>query len=153
MECSKCIVNPGYHTFVRFGDVNDIALIYTAPAKSSDFNEDGTKLENIRRHINHYNMPWIWVFDCKGMGFNHYTELSFNLGLLDILSKNAFLQGVWILRPTIWIQGTIMLLRSISPAPLLQRIQYIDGSPIEIITKIKSQGVAEEYMEWLKLTL
>jgi hypothetical protein len=42
---------------VNFGNVNGIKLYYTAPAKTADFNEDGTKLANMSIHVSEIGGP------------------------------------------------------------------------------------------------
>lgn len=106
-------------------------LVYSSPAKSKDYNEDGTKLENITRHINYYQWPWIWVFDGGGMGFRDYTEFSFTMGLLDALAKNKNLKEIWVIRSNLWLSGTISLLKTISSEPILEKIRMIEGSLFE----------------------
>ena len=108
MPCVKCINNPDYHSFKKFGKLQDKNLFYTAPAKTDDYNEDGTKLTNIKIHVKEdtLNNPWIWVLDCQKMRLVHYTEMSFNIGLLQLLNVTETLDSVWIMNPNIWIYTT-----------------------------------------------
>jgi len=127
MPCPKCLQIPGYHDFNNLGK----GRYYTSPAKTQDLNEDGTKLQNIKIHIDEIQGPWIWILDCGDMGVQHYTELSFNLGLLQLLAANPNLQEVWIVRPNIWIQGVIGCLGFMSSAPILSKVTYYD-SPLDL---------------------
>jgi len=109
MPCQKCITKPGYHSFVKFGEIKGANLFYTSPAKTEDYNIDGTKLANIKIHVETdiAQTPWIWVLDCANMGFAHYTEISFNIGLLNLLASDKYIQAIWIIRPNIWVSGVI----------------------------------------------
>jgi len=149
MTCTKCKVQFGYHNFVIIGTVNDTLLIYSSPAKSSDFNEDGTKLENIRCHIEEYKRPWIWIFDGGGMGFQHYTDLSFNMGLLNILSNNKYIQGVWITRSNMWLRTSISFVQTISSAPIFKKIKYMDGNILEIHDAFRKEGLETHSIIWI----
>jgi len=151
MPCLKCVATPGYHSFTKFGKIGDANLFYTAPAKTLDFDEDGTKLANIKIHIKEdtEDAPWIWVVDCANMTASHYTEISFNLGLLGTLSADKNLKEIWIIRPNIWITATVAFLRPFSSSPVLHGIQYYDGNKIELYSSMKMKKMEGSYIQWL----
>lgn len=151
MPCAKCTVKPGYHSFVKFARVGNADLFYTAPAKTEDFNEDGMKLANIKLHVAEETAsgPWIWVMDCADMGLKHYTEFSFNLGLLGLLNMDPNLKEVWIVRPNIWIQTTVAFLQTFSSAAILRSIKWFDGSTLEIQSGLAATGLVDERIHWL----
>jgi len=150
MPCPKCLARPGYHNFVNFGSLNGAALFYSAPAKTEDMNQDGTKLANLMIHIEEIgSAPWIWVIDCGNMGLKHYTDMNFNTRLLDIIAKNKNLTGVWIVRPNIWIRGAHKLFNTMSSAIILKKVSYFDGSKLELLDKFQSVGMGIEAIQWL----
>ena len=151
MPCEKCGVRPGYHSFVRFGSLKEVNLFYTAPAKTEDLNEDGTKLENIKIHIaeDTKGKPWIWVLDCAQMQFHHYTDIQFSTGLLQILATDARLLAVWIVRPNFWIRSTVGILKTFSSAAVLNNITYFEGSKTGIITALEYVGLDSAAARWL----
>ena len=154
MPCPKCAVTPGYHSFISMGlllrSSNSSTLFYTAPAKTADFNEDGTKLANIKIHVSEEcREPWIWVVDCGDMGLAHYTDFSFNWGLLGLLAADVMLQEIWIVRPNVWIRGVIAVLQTFSSAPILGRIKYFDGSPLELDGLLSAEGMEASMRHWL----
>jgi hypothetical protein len=149
-SCPKCLVKPGYHNFVKFGILgNKDVLIYTAPAKTEDFNGDGTKLANIKIHMDELEYPWIWVLDCNNMELKHYTEISFNIGLLGLLSADKNLSEVWILRPNIWIRTTISFLQTFYTSKILSNIRYFEGTKLELFESLSKAGVAEPAAHWV----
>ena len=88
-----------YHSFKKIGVFNSVSLFYTAPAKTEDYNQEGTKLANIKIHILEETIgPWLWILDCSNMSLRHYTEFSFNLGLLQMLSERVWL-GLLVVHP------------------------------------------------------
>ena len=141
-RCPKCAQIPGYHSFLKIGLCDNKALFYTSAAKTQDFNEDGTKLANIKIHIDEIGVPWIWVFDCNNMELKHYTELSFNAGLLTILTNDKNLAHVWILRPNIWIKTVIALLKTFSNSHLLNNIRYFEGNNLELYNSLLETNIS-----------
>jgi len=151
MPCAKCLATPGYHNFVNFAELNGTKLFYTAPAKTQDFNEDGTKLANIKIHIAEEakQKPWIWVLDCGNMAFHHYTEVSFNIGILDVLANDPYLKEIWIMQPNMWIYGVHGFFKTFSSASILNRVSYFDGSTLELLESFQKTGLKGAATQWL----
>ena len=151
MPCPKCSVKPGFHSFIKFAKIGPAALFYTAPAATEDFNEDGTKLANIKLHVAEETAagPWIWVVDCANMELRHYTEFSFNTGLLGLLNDDPRLKEVWIVRPNIWIRTTIGFLQTFSSAKILSSIKWFDGSNLELYTELLKTDLGIDKARWL----
>jgi len=143
MPCQPCLINPDFHSFVSCGStITGVKLFYTSPAKTQDFNEDGSKLANFRLHIEEGTEggPWIWVLDCTGMGFRHYTDVTFNLGLLDVFAKNT-------------ICGLRGSMRFSTSAPILQKVRYVEFSTrLELDLALRSKDVEPKAVEWLVAT-
>ena len=151
MPCLKCANQPGYHSFIKFGKCNDANLFYTSPAKSKDFDDDGTKLSNVTIHVQEETekKPWIWVMDCGNMTFANYTEMQFNAGIANLVSSDPMLQEVWIVRSNVWIRTTIAFFQAFSSAKIFERIYYIDGSPLEQLEILQKKGVDSNIANWL----
>jgi hypothetical protein len=151
MSCPKCAIKPGYHNWIIFAKIGQANLFYTAPAKTEDYNEDGTKLANIKIHVEKCaaQQPWIWVLDCANMEFKHYTEISFNIGLLNLLSSDKYLQAVWVIRPNMWIRALHSLFRSFSSAAILSNVSYFEGSNLELFNGLESTGLEQGAIKWL----
>jgi len=151
MPCSKCLEKPNYHSFVKFGRANNVNLFYTAPAKTEDYNRDGTKLANILLHIEEgtEQKPWIWVVDCGNMKMKHYTEVSFNSSLIKALGNNPQLQAIWIIRSNMWIRTTATLLKATMKSEVLRRIEYIDKTGIELFDSLRKKQLDDNTIQWL----
>ena len=151
MPCPKCFEKPGYHSFAKIGKVNDTTIFYTAPAKSLDKNEDGQKLKHISSHIEEEpeNKSWIWIIDCVAMSMEHCTEMSFNKGIVDILSTNKYVQEIWILRPNVWIQTAIAFFQTFSTTKIFSNIFFIEGSKLEQLDQLLKRGTDVKTANWL----
>jgi hypothetical protein len=151
MPCKKCQETPGYHSFAKFGKIGDVNLFYTAPAKTLDFNEDGTKLANIKIHIEEETekKPWILVLDCGNMGIKHYTDISFSAGLLGLLANDPFLESIWVMRSNIWIRTTASFLKTISSAKILNNVKYFDKKGLELFDMLEKNYLDSSTIDWL----
>ena len=151
MPCKKCLTTPGYHSFIKFGKCKDANLFYTSPAKSLDKDEDGTKLENVLLHVKEEteNKTWIWVLDCQDMTVEHYTELHFNRGIVNLISTDINLQEIWIIRPNVWIKTTVAFFQLIAWAPIFSKICYIEGSKLEQFDTLSSFNLDIKTIDWL----
>jgi hypothetical protein len=151
MPCKKCQELPGYHSFQKFGMMKNANLFYTSPAKAGDRNEDGAMLANIKLHIKEdtEQKPWIWVLDCGNMKVKHYTDMAFNIKLLKIISKDPNLQGIWILRPNVWIRTTASFLKTISPAKILKNTRYFEETGLELLCKLQEHSLENSSIQWL----
>jgi hypothetical protein len=131
--------------------VNSTNLFYTAPAKAKDMNKDGTKFSNMKIHIqgDTEGRPWIWVVDCANMKMLHYTEMSFNIQLMNLLSHEPSLQEVWVLRPNSWIKTTAAVLKRMNKTNIFNKLKYFEGSNIEIFNKLQVSGVDTNTLRWL----
>lgn len=154
MSCQKCLIDPKFHSFAKIGQLHTANLFYTAPAKAKDMNNDGSKFANMQLHIQNdtEGKPWIWIVDCANMNMSHFTEMSFNLKFMKLLSQDATLKEVWIMRPNTWIKTTTGLLKNLNKGNVLNvfnSVKYIDGSNIEIFNTLQKYGLAVNTLSWL----
>ena len=151
MACQKCLTEKEFHSFIKFGEVSSSLLFYTAPAKARDNNKDGTKFSNMKLHIQSdpEGKPWIWVVDCANMKMAHYTEMSFNIQLMNLLSHEPTLKEVWVLRPNAWIKATAAILKKLDKKNIFNKLKYFEGSNIEIFNKLQASGVDTNTLRWL----
>jgi hypothetical protein len=150
-KCVKCISDPEFHSFKKIGQLNNSTLFYTAPAKAKDKNNDGTKYENMKLHIQKdtEDKLWIWIVDCANMKVGHYTEMNFNLKLLSLLSQESTLQEVWVLRPNAWIKTTAGLLKAMNKSNVFNRVKYLEGSNVDIFNTLQKSGLDMNTLRWL----
>ena len=150
-KCEKCLIDNNFHSFIKLGVVGSSNIFYTAPAKVKDINKDGTKFSNMKLHIQNdtEGKPWIWLVDCINMKMAHYTEMSFNIQIMNLLSHEPTLKEVWILRPNAWVKTTTGVLIKISKINILNKLTYFEGSNIEIFNKLQTSGVDINTLKWL----
>jgi hypothetical protein len=151
MSCQKCFTDPGFHSFNKIGQVNSSTIFYTAPATARDNNKDGTKFENMKLHIQKdtEGKAWIWVVDCGNMKMTHYTEMNFNIQLMNLLTGEPTLQELWVLRPNTWIKTTAGVLKKLSKTNVFNKVRYFEGSNIEIFNALQNSGLEANTLKYL----
>ena len=152
MSCKKCLVNPNFHSFVKFGKIASTNLFYTSPARSMDYNNDGTKLENFKLHLRDTNgAPWIWVIDCNGMTVKDYTDLNFTIDLLKALSKDYTdsLISIMFINPNTWVKTTVGACKKMFKSGIFDRVKYCEGSPIELFLMYEKLNIPPVSIKWL----
>jgi hypothetical protein len=151
MSCQKCVIDPGFHSFNKIGQLNTSTIFYTAPAKAKDTNKDGTKFENMKLHIQKdtNNKPWIWIVDCGNMNMNHYTEMNFNIKLMNLITGEPTLQELWVLRPNMWVKTTANVLKKLSKTNVFNKVRYFEGSNIEIFNALQKSGLELSTLQYL----
>ena len=125
MACPLCLVDSRNHSFVLLGTIpNGPRVFYTAPARVRDLEHPG-KLKLFRQHLRQAaNSPWIWIFDCGQMESHHYASMDFTTGLSRILEAEYgdTLQQIIVIRPNLFVQYTLGLLKWILPNQTLQKV-------------------------------
>lgn len=152
MPCPKCTAKPGYHSYKKIASLKGLNLFYTSPAKTEDFDEDGTKLTNVKTHIKEdtAGKPWIWIMDCANMELKHYAEVNFTTGLLTALANDTNLKEVWVVRPNIWIRSTVAFFKTVSSAQILNNISYYEGETnMDLYEALKATGLDEKAIHWI----
>ena len=130
---------------MKFAQVGDKTLFYTAPADSKDGDEEGTKLKHVLFDMQEQSdRPWGWIVDFRNMSFRHYTDFRFNIGLLKYLTNDKQIRSIWVLYPNIWLRRTIAFMKQFHNSPILHMIEFIEGSNLEVLEHLIRLGLSEE---------
>ena len=87
--------------------------------------------------------------DCRNMGLHHYTDFSFNWGILNFLTNAENIHSIWILHPNIWIQGTIECMKQLSSSNVFKKIHYLDGTKLELMNTMSKAGFSNDAVKLL----
>ena len=152
MSCPKCEQNPNTHSFLKFGQKDDMAYWYTAPVDAVETVDSLEKYEALKVHMEivKADAQWIWVFNCTNMRAHHHTPLKFMQLLVKSLSAEHgdSLKEVWFVNPNMWIKTTIQLLRPFVHKKFLSKITFLPDMGVEFITKLN--GVRYLSIPWKK---
>jgi len=152
MSCPACAANPDAHCFVRFGQIGDVSLYYTAPSRARDYKESPVQLANMKLHLDSTKPhKWMLFVDCRGMLLKHVTSIQFSSSVSNIIVKehNDSLQAIWILQPNHWVKGTLKLLRAIFGAESMKKIHLMEGDKLELYVSLEQKGLSGKPLQWL----
>ena len=152
MSCQKCLIYPNYHSFVNFGVQGTTRLFYTSPARATDTNKDGTKLENFKKHLlDTKGEPWIWFLDCNGMTAKDYANINFCMDLLKTLSTqySDTLKDIIFINPNIWVKTTVATCKKMSTSKIFDKVKMLEGSPLELFLMYEKLSIPQAPLKWL----
>ena len=144
MACPKCAVNPAAHSFHPLTSTGPVRLYYTAPAKATEILKSHAEFVPFKTHLDTTRgSPWIWLFDCKGMGTKHLLPLSICKELMQVFvaEHGDNLQAIWVLNPNSWFRGMVGMLKPFFKKGLLEKIQFLDGDTLEVVVSLEKRGV------------
>lgn len=144
MACPKCATNPAAHSFHTLGSIGPMRLFYTAPAKATELLTTHADFLPFKTHLDTTReTPWIWLFDCKGMGTKHLLPFSVCKELMEVFvnEHGENLHGIWVLNPNLWMRTTLNLLRPFFRKGLLEKIIVLEGDTLELIVSLEKRGV------------
>lgn len=70
MPCTRCAVNPNFHSFKKVGHTRDgTAVFYSKPSLGIERRLTEQTIPNYLAHLEEASVqgPWVWVFDSGGL--------------------------------------------------------------------------------------
>ncbi|NDB86050.1 MAG: hypothetical protein EB127_25620 [Alphaproteobacteria bacterium] len=129
MACPLCVIEPRSHSFRPQGSIGNITYYYTAPVEATERIRSEEQYALFKRHLDGalQRGSWIWIFDCSGMGIDHYTSVAFMNNIVHTLiaEHDEALQEVLIVHPSMWIRSAVWALTPFMNANLHRKIRFI----------------------------
>lgn len=140
MACPQCKVNPKAHSFVKFGQKENVGYWYTAAGRGEELVNTPEKFGFFSLHMSQakQDAKWIWVFDCAGMSTRHYSSIDFMKRLVGSLSNEHadILNEIWIVNPNVWMRAAVMIMSPFMNARLVSKISFIEDTGVEFLYKL-----------------
>lgn len=140
MACPQCALNRRAHSFIKFGQKQDIGYWYTAAGRGEELVNTPEKFGYFRLHMNEAKQDahWIWIFDCGGMTTRHFTSIDFMKRLVGSLSNEHadLLNEIWIVNPTMLMRAAVAILSPFMNSKLVSKIVFIEDTGIEFQTRL-----------------
>lgn len=87
--CRVCSERPTSHSIYVRGASDGLPIVYTKPAEADLYNDHAGIVAHFRAVVNAIHpRPWIWVFDCEGLGFRHVIDPRTGIRLAMLLSDD-----------------------------------------------------------------
>lgn len=152
MSCLKCKIDPNFHSFTDIGIFDNTKYIYTAPSRSKDITKDGSKLENFKKHVGDIGGgPWVWILDCSDIASNEPIDTNYISGVVKFLSENHddTLKKVYVIKLNKVVKAGVFVIKKMFKQTLFERIEYFDGSPLELYLQYEKKGFNPKMIKWL----
>jgi hypothetical protein len=147
LTCPRCALDPTSHNFETRNLIQGITYYYTAPARATYRIRTNEAYAEFKTHLDQARKSgrWAWIFDCSGMGMEHYATLNFLSNLVNTLIEehDQALEDVIILHPSIIIRGAVMAMWPIMNANLHRKIRFVDTKrelDLELMAKAYQRG-------------
>ena len=146
MQCSDCLKDPKSHSFEFLGHSHEWSVYYTAPAKATTKAPEDQQMKAFKLHLDAVKGPWIWIFDCSGMGMKHCRSLSFTKMMGDLIATHhdSTLGAICILQPNLVMREMIRACKGLFKSDLLRKVVLVDGSKLEVMGGLEKQGLTLE---------
>ena len=89
--CKICDEFPNSHSFFKIEERDGISVYYTCPAKAIKYNDSIGIIKHYKDTLDSLNgQKWCWVFDSKGFGWKHFTQVKLAIELAKLISSKTY---------------------------------------------------------------
>lgn len=127
--CPICQSTPDAHSFQTIPSVNpSIHLLYSCPAKASQYYHSSGVLQHFALTVNKINKPWVYILDCSGFTFQHASQIHTSIEIAKrVLEKEHLLKKVYIIHFAWPIKLILDAIQFILPNTVLEKITYSEN--------------------------
>ena len=89
--CKICDECPNSHSFSKVSEENGIHIFYTCPADAIKYNDSVGIIKHYKDTLDSLEgQKWCWIFDSKGFGWKHFTQLKLGIELAKLISSKTY---------------------------------------------------------------
>jgi hypothetical protein len=103
-KCNYCNTNPNSHSFKQLKNSSisgKYVIFYSKVANAELYNNTESILHHFHKELEGIG-EWYWIFDCKGMKFNHYIQFNLIKELAKLIELHGGLRRIYLLEPS-WL--------------------------------------------------
>jgi hypothetical protein len=149
-RCARCAADPMAHCFIKFGKtIGGESLFYTNPARARDYKESAQKLADFKVHLAEARgRPWIWIFDCAGVEYRHYSSVEFvqEIGRVFMAEHADTLRAIIVVHPTLILRAAVAACRPFFQKDLMAKLRIIDADGLELMVKLGELGIPTHWL-------
>jgi len=141
MSCSACRADPATHSFSLIRGPHSI--VYTSFAKVKDYSNSEAILAHMRGTLEPIGSgSWVWVIDCDQFALKHAMSISSLLAIARFMRDTyaSQISAMYILNSGTLLQGTIRQIIPLFDSTFTQRLTYLNGSPLQLMTELPALG-------------
>ena len=89
--CKICDEFPNSHSFSKIEEREGVSVYYTCPAKAIKYNDSAGIIKHYKDTLDSLQgSPWKWIFDSRGFGWKHVTQVSLAIELAKLISSKKY---------------------------------------------------------------
>ena len=89
--CKICDEYPNSHSFSKISENDGIHVFYTCPAKAIKYNDSVGIIKHYKDTLDLFKgQKWSWIFDSKGFGWKHFTQMKLAIELAKLISSKTY---------------------------------------------------------------
>ena len=93
--CKICDEFPNSHSFSRIDEIEGIGVYYTCPAKAIRYSDSIGIIKHYKDTLDSLEgAKWKWIFDSKGFGWKHATQIRLAIELAKLISSKTYGAGL-----------------------------------------------------------
>ena len=90
--CKICDEYPNSHSFSKISENDGIHIFYTCPAKAIKYNDSVGIIKHYKDTLDLFKgQKWSWIFDSKGFGWKHFTQIKLAIELAKLISSKTIM--------------------------------------------------------------
>ena len=151
MQCQRCKVTPGFHSFDPIADISGNQYFYCFPAHNK---ESVRTREDMLNFVSHFPSEgkWSLLFHAQGYGIQHMMPLSVALEMGRLVQENHAerLQTIYIVQGHWFMQFLLTCIFPFLRKDMRDKFVLVNGSLLEIVTLFRSKGLTLHHLESLR---
>ncbi len=147
MQCTKCKIKPGFHSFDYITDISGVRYFYSFPAQNK---ESVRTREDMLNYVSHLptDRKWSLLFHMSGYGFSHMMPVHVAYEMVQIILKNYKdnLHKIYIIEGQ-WFMNFLYLTFPFLSKEIREKFVSVEGSQLEIIGELRKTGLSYKQLE------
>ena len=150
MQCQKCKIKPGFHSFDYLTDISGVQFYYSFPAHNTDSINTREDMLNYVGHLPR-NRKWSLLFHMHGYGVSKMMPIPVAYELIQIILRDFTdsLEKIYIIEGK-WFMNLLYLAFPFLSHEIREKFVLLEGSKLEVITELRKLGLNMKHLDPLR---